>query len=48
MTVSVNPAGSERLPPPRLSGCCRIGQGAFAGAHGNFMPQSGLNEFRLI
>jgi hypothetical protein len=25
----------ERLPPSRLSGCCRFGQETFAGTHGN-------------
>src|SRR5262245_49757175 len=25
----------ERLPPPRLSGCCRWGQQTFASTHGN-------------
>jgi hypothetical protein len=25
----------ERLPPPRLSGCCRFGQETLVGAHGN-------------
>jgi hypothetical protein len=25
----------DAFPPPRLSGCCRFGQGIFAGTHGD-------------
>jgi hypothetical protein len=35
--LGMNPVGhEERLPPPRLSGCCRFSESRdFRGAHGN-------------